>query len=112
VAQSDPPPLRQDLYGVLRVADTRVTLASLVELYDRGASAEGIALSFEALDLPQVYAALGYYLAHRQVLDEHIRMEREAGAAARVAAERRCPPAVLRSRLAARRRLPDASPPR
>ena len=97
---------------VLRVADTRVTLGSLVELYDQGASAEEIALSFDALDPPQVYVALGYHLAHRQALDEHLRMEREAGAAARVAAERRCPPTALRSRLAARRHLPAASPPR
>jgi uncharacterized protein (DUF433 family) len=108
--KADPPPVRQDAHGVLRVADTRVTLASLVDLYDRGASAEEIALSFEALDLHEVYAALGYYLAHRPGLDEYLRMQRQAGAVARVEAERRCPPTALRSRLAARGRLPDASP--
>ena len=64
--KTDPPPVRQDAHGVLRVADTRVTLDSLVDLYDQGASAEEIALSFEALDLHEVYAALGYYLAHRR----------------------------------------------
>lgn len=110
--KNEPPPLRQDAYGILRVSGTRVTLGSLVQLYDQGASAEEIALSFEALDLAQVYAALGYYLTHRQALDEHLRAEREAGAAARSAAEQRCPPTALRSRLAARRRMPDASPPR
>ncbi|MFZ0789274.1 MAG: DUF433 domain-containing protein [Chromatiaceae bacterium] len=108
----DPPPLREDAYGVLRVCDTCVTLGSLVDLYDQGASAEEIALSFEALDLSQVYAALGYYLIHRQMLDEHLRAEREAGAAGRDTAERRCPRTALRSRLAARRRMPNASPPR
>ncbi len=61
--------MRQDAHGVLRIADTRVTLDSLVDLYDQGASAEDIALSFQALDLPVVYAALGYYLGHRAALD-------------------------------------------
>lgn len=30
--KTDPPPLREDAYGILRVSDTRVTLGSLVEL--------------------------------------------------------------------------------
>jgi len=107
--RADPPPVRQDAHGILRIADTRVTLDSLVDLYDQGASAEEIALSFQALELPVVYAALGYYLAHRAVLDDYVRTQRQAGAAARAEAERRCPPAALRSRLAARRRFADAS---
>jgi uncharacterized protein (DUF433 family) len=104
--------VRQDVHGILRIADTRVTLDSLVDLYDQGASAEEIALNFQALDLPVVYAALGYYLGHRAALDDCVRTQRQACAAARVEAERRCRRAALRSRLAARRRFPDASPTR
>jgi uncharacterized protein (DUF433 family) len=110
--RADPLPVRQDAHGVLRIDDTRVTLDSLVDLYHQGASAEEIALSFEALDLQAVYAALGYYLAHRAALDDYLQTQRQAAAVARVEAERRCPPTALRSRLAARRRFPDASPTR
>ena len=52
--KNDPPPVREDAHGVLRIAGTRVTLDSLVELYDQGASAEEIALSFESLALHEI----------------------------------------------------------
>lgn len=110
--KNDPPPVQEDAHGVLRIAGTRVTLDSLVELYDQGASAEEIALSFESLALHEIYAALGYYLAHRPLLDEYLRMQRQARTAARVQAERRCPPAEVRARLAGRRKATDALPPR
>jgi uncharacterized protein (DUF433 family) len=106
--KSDPLPLREDAEGVLRVAGTRVTLESLMELYQQGAGAEEIALSFDALDLHEVYAALGYYLAHRPVLDEYLNRQRQAAAQARQEAERRCPPAAVRARLMSRRKVTDA----
>ena len=50
----DPSPVREDRQGVLRVADSRVTLDALVDLYDQGATADEIALAFESLQLHQV----------------------------------------------------------
>lgn len=97
-----PPPVREDAHGVLRVAGSRVTLDALVELFDQGAGAEDIALAFESLELHQVYAALGWYLANRAALDSYLRAQADARGAAREEAERRCPPAAWRSRLAVR----------
>ena len=106
----DPSPVRKDRQGVLRVADSRVTLDGLVDLYDQGATADEIALAFESLELHQVYAALGWYLANRPVLDDYLRSQTSTRKSARTEAERRCPPTVLRSRLAMRRRQGNDAP--
>ncbi|WP_295608266.1 DUF433 domain-containing protein [uncultured Lamprocystis sp.] len=110
--KTDPPPMQEDAHGVLRIAGTRVTLDSLVERYDQGASAEEIALSFESLNLHEVYAALGYYLAHRGALAAYLQQRRRAAVETRAQAERRCPPTEVRAWLAARREALHAAPPR
>ena len=66
-------------------------------------------MSYEALDLHQVYSALGCYLGHRTELDAQLSAERHASTEARIEAERRCPPTALHTRLAARRRLDHAA---
>jgi len=101
--KTDPPPMQEDAHGVLRIAGTRVTLDSLVERYDQGASAEEIALGFKSLKLHEVYAALGYYLAHRGALDAYLRQRRHVAVETQAQAERRCPPTEVRAWLAARR---------
>lgn len=105
----EPPPLNEDAHGVIRIAGTRVTLDSLIDLYDQGASAEEIALCYDVLDLHEVYSALGYYLAHRAELDAYRAQQRSLRLEARAAAEQRCPPADLRARLEKRRRNTDAA---
>ena len=45
---------------------TRVSLDSVVYSYLRGESPEGIAESFPALSLDQVFGALAYYIANRE----------------------------------------------
>jgi len=92
------------------VTDSRVTLDALVELYHQGATADEIALAFESLELHQVYAALGWYLANRPVLDEYLRSQATARESARIEAERRCPPTALCTRLAVRRRQRNDAP--
>ena len=106
----DPSPVREDPQGLLRVADSRVTLDALVDLYHQGATADEIALAFESLELHQVYAALGWYLANRPVLDEYLRSQASARESARAEAELRCPPTALRSRLANRQRQRSDAP--
>ena len=67
-------PLAGDKHGTVRVAGTRVTLESLVALFDHGATAEQIAHSFPGLKLDDIYAVITYCLRHeghvRQYLDE------------------------------------------
>jgi uncharacterized protein (DUF433 family) len=70
--QPDAVPL--DLYEgkVYRVRGTRVPLQTVVEAFNLGMSAEGIADAFPSLDLPDVYAVIAYYLRHRSEVDEHL----------------------------------------
>jgi uncharacterized protein (DUF433 family) len=55
------------------IAGTRVSLDSVVCAFLRGESPEGIAESFPALHLEQVFGALAFYLANRQAVDEYLR---------------------------------------
>jgi uncharacterized protein (DUF433 family) len=56
------PPLEVDAQGVARVRGTRIPLELLVDAFADGASAEQIALRYDTLDLPDVYATLAYIL--------------------------------------------------
>mgnify|MGYP001413779927 CR=1 FL=1 len=55
-----------------RVADSRVSLDSIVYAYLRGQTAESIAQSLPALSLEQVYGALTYYLANQPAVDAYL----------------------------------------
>lgn len=68
-------PLRVMEDGTVRVADTRVSLDSVVYHYKLGASAEQIAQKFPALDLADVYAAITYYLNHEEAVEEYLRQQ-------------------------------------
>lgn len=56
-----------------RIADTRVSLDSVVYSWMNGLSPESIVDSFPALSLEQVHGALAYYLAHQEEVDEYLR---------------------------------------
>ena len=58
--------------GGYYVRDTRVSLDSVAYAFLRGESAEGIADSFPALNLEQVYGAIAYYLANRASIDAYL----------------------------------------
>ena len=58
--------------GVYRVAETRVSLDSIVYKWRRGASPESIQRSFSVLTLEQVYGAIAFYLAHENEIDQYL----------------------------------------
>jgi uncharacterized protein (DUF433 family) len=97
--ERETPPLHQDASGVIRVGQTRVTLESVISLFEQGASAEEIALRYDVLDLHDIYATLSYYLGHRQQTNEYLNRVRQASVGARRDAERRSPAAQIRERL-------------
>src|SRR5437763_6750947 len=72
-------PLRLTEDGTIRVADSRVSLDSVVHHYKLGASAEQIAQKFPALDLADVYAAITYYLNHKESVEEYLRRQEARG---------------------------------
>ena len=63
----------ENVDGAYRVAGRRVSLDSIVYAFLRGESPEGIAESFPALTLEQVYGAIAFYLAQRDEIDAYLR---------------------------------------
>jgi uncharacterized protein (DUF433 family) len=72
-------PLRLTEDGTIRIADSRVSLESVVHHYKLGASAEQIAQKFPALDLADVYAAISYYLNHQDAVEEYLQQQEAKG---------------------------------
>jgi uncharacterized protein (DUF433 family) len=54
------------------IEGTRVSLDSIVYSFLRGDSPEGIAESFPTLGLEQIFGALAFYLANREVVDRYL----------------------------------------
>jgi uncharacterized protein (DUF433 family) len=64
------------LEGAYRVAETRVSLDSVVYAFRRGASPESIQRSFPSLTLEQIYGAIAFYLSHQDEIDQYL-LDRE-----------------------------------
>jgi uncharacterized protein (DUF433 family) len=58
--------------GGWRVADSRVSLDSVVCAFLEGKSADEIAEEFPSLSLVQIHAALEFYLRNQQEIDEYL----------------------------------------
>ena len=98
-----PPPLSADADGVIRVANTRVTLDTLVLAFRTGATAEAIADRYPALRLADVYSALGYYLHHQSEIEDYLQQRQILADETRLSNEARFPSGGVRDRLIARR---------
>jgi uncharacterized protein (DUF433 family) len=98
-----PVPLREDAYGVVRVVGSRVTLDSIVAVFDRGATPEEVVQSFPSLGLGDVYAVLAWVVCRRPEVDEYLARRATEEQEARQDAERRSPSAILRQTLLSRR---------
>ena len=103
VPDVEPVPLKFDTDGVLRVGGTRVTLDTVVTVFNNGATAEEIVLRFPTLQLADVYAVLGYYLRHREEVERYVAQGRAQAAEVRRQHEARHDPQGIRDRLLARR---------
>jgi uncharacterized protein (DUF433 family) len=101
---ADPIPLNVDPHGTVRVAGTRLTLETVIEIFNQGASPQEIVAAFPDLDLAHVYAVIAYYLRRRADVDAYLR-EQEAKAASmrRTIVARQGDQQGLRERLLARR---------
>lgn len=76
---ADPPAVRLDHDGVLRVGPTRMLLDLVVHAYQAGATAERIAESYPGVGLRDVYGAIAYYLRHTDEIDRYLeRRQQEA----------------------------------
>src|SRR5215210_2672891 len=103
MVRPEPVPLAADRDGVMRVADTRVTLDTVVAAFREGATAEEITQQYPSLQLADVYAVIGYYLRHQKEVDDYLKQQRHLASEVRTANEARFDPAGVRDRLLARR---------
>lgn len=69
-------PLTSDADGVVRVGGTRVTLETLYQAFQSGATAEEISVRFDVLRLADIYAVIGYCLSHAEPVAAYL-SERE-----------------------------------
>ena len=88
---ADPIPIRVNAAGVALVADTRVPIDTIIYHFKDGETPDDIARQFDALDLADVHAVIGYYLRHRREVDEYLRERERIAAEVRAEAERRFP---------------------
>lgn len=95
-------PLRTDEHGAIRVANTRVTLDSIVNFYLQGESPEDLHRGFPTVPLSDVYAVIAYYLAHRAEVDAYLKRRNDEAERVLQEVEERYPPKVTRADLQAR----------
>jgi uncharacterized protein (DUF433 family) len=84
------------------IEGTRVSLDSVVYAFLKGESPEGIAESFPVLGLEQIFGALTFYLANRDLVDGYLSDGRRAFEAMRQEARKNNP--ALHAKLAEARR--------
>jgi uncharacterized protein (DUF433 family) len=58
--------------GTYRIADSRVSLASVVYAWRDGLSPERIKENFPVLTLEEVYGAITFYLVNQAEIDKHL----------------------------------------
>ncbi len=69
---ADRVPLALDDDGVARVGGSRVPIDTVICAFTDGATAEQIAEQFPSLRLSNIYSVIGYYLDHREEVDEYL----------------------------------------
>jgi len=101
--ETDPVPLKIDEFGVVRVAETRVPLDTIVAAYMHGSTVEEIAEQFPTVSLPDIHAVIAFYLRHQEQVHAYLQERNHQREAIRLENERRFPPDGVRQRLVARR---------
>ena len=101
VAESAPLKANED--GVILVRKTRVTLDTLVTVFNQGATAEEIVYRYPSLNLADVYATIAFYLHHQSEVEAYLQQRQQRSQEIREMNQARFDPQGLRDRLLARR---------
>lgn len=96
-------PMKVDADGVIRVGTTRVRLDTVIYAFNEGYTAEEFVSQYPALLLADVYAAIAYYLNHRETVDDYLSRRAKTAAEIRAEIEQKPEYRDFRERLLARR---------
>ena len=98
----DAPPLRRGKDGAVRIGNSRISLDLVVQQYENGMTPEEMVRAYDTLQLADVYAAISYYLRHRDEVRTYLKRRQEEAnhLEAKIESERR---SVTREDLQARR---------
>jgi uncharacterized protein (DUF433 family) len=102
VLTAQPAPLAINGDGVIQVGKTRITLDTVVNVFNQGMTAEEIVYRYPSLKLADVYATISFYLNHQQDVEEYLQRRQEQAYEIRKTNETRFDPQGLRNRLLAR----------
>lgn len=98
----EPPPLRPEPDGTIRVGGTRVTLDTVIASFRAGATPEQIAQQYPSVPLADIYAVIGYYLHHTSDVEAYLADRRRQADETRREMESHFDPAGVRDRLISR----------
>ena len=95
-------PLWENPPGVFRVGKSRVLLELVLRAFLRGESPESIVRSYRTLQLADIYAVIGRYLANPARFDDYLRLCDEQADAVRREIEMAQGPGISKQELMAR----------
>ena len=105
---AEPAPLQANEDGVILVGKTRVTLDTVVSVFNQGATAEEIVNRYPSLNLADVYATIAFYLKHQSEVEAYLQQRQQQAQEIRVINQARFDPQGLRDRLLARKAAQQA----
>ncbi len=76
VIEAETIPIVQTADGAFRIGKTRVTLDTLIVVFNQGLTPEEIVQQFPTLKLADVYATITYYLRHQSEVDDFLKQRR------------------------------------
>jgi len=103
IIDTEPAPLQTDADGVVRVGGARVTLDTIVIAFQQGATAEELAQQYPTVPLSNIYAAIAYYLRHRDEVEAYLEEGKRQGDLLRQKQKTNRDQQEIRNRLLARR---------
>lgn len=101
-------PLQANEDGVILVGNTRVTLDTVVAVFNQGTTAEEIAHRYPSLLLADIYATIAFYLKHQSEVEAYLQQRRQRSQEIREMNQARFDSQGLRDRLLARRTEQEA----
>jgi uncharacterized protein (DUF433 family) len=96
-------PLNANEDGVILIGKTRVTLDTVISVFQQGATAEETVYRYPSLNLADVYATIAFYLKHESEVEAYLQQRRQQSQEIRTMNQAKFDPQGLRDRLLARR---------